>query len=246
MIQKQATLAICALGILAPVGFGFASDNSSLTRSFERTVALTNAPVVVTVTFTNGGASAARGFFYSDQVPSGLVVATLSLTLDGRGLTNYTFEAGQDGDVYPGCTVYRWALEQPPGFTEANPVPSQASVQIIYSISSPMPGVFNLQQFNWAGFNPANTNAAFGYSENADQQMVRFVTAAERATVSGQHSTNGFVLRLTGVPQFYYALEASTNLSAWFPLVTNVSPFGFTETNAPAFPGRFYRARWLP
>jgi hypothetical protein len=35
-------------------------------------------------------------------------------------------------------------------------------------------------------------------------------------------------------------------LSGWMPLQTNVSPFTFIDTNAAAFPARFYRAQYLP
>ena len=226
-----------------PVAFGFQSDNSSLTRSFNKTVALTNSQIVITVNFTNGGTAASRGFYYADQVPSGLAVSTLSLILNGKAVTNYLFESGQDGDVYPGCTPYRWVLEQPTNFTQANPIPSQAPVQIIYAITSSASNTFSLQQFNWVGFDPTMTNASFGYSETADQQSVIFTTTAAGVSVSGQSSTNGFILGLDGVPGANYVIDASTNLSNWVLLVTNASPFQFTDTNQAGFRYRFYRGR---
>ena len=43
-----------------------------------------------------------------------------------------------------------------------------------------------------------------------------------------------------------YAIEASTNLSNWLPLATGtVSSVSFTDSNAPVFPARAYRARRL-
>jgi hypothetical protein len=55
MIQKTILLMLCTSGLSISAAFGFVSDNSSLTRSFSRTIALTNSQIVVTVTFTNGG-----------------------------------------------------------------------------------------------------------------------------------------------------------------------------------------------
>jgi hypothetical protein len=51
---------------------------------------------------------------------------------------------------------------------------------------------------------------------------------------------------VTGVSGFNYAVQASTNLMDWVPLLTNTSPFTFTDTNAPDFPQRFYRSVYLP
>jgi uncharacterized repeat protein (TIGR01451 family) len=231
MNQRAMALALCAVIFSLSVAFGFQSNNSSLTRSFNKTVALVNTQIVVTVNFTNGGTVASRGFYYADQVPSGLAVSTLSLTLNGRTVTNYLFESGQDGDVYPGCTPYRWVLEQPTNFTEANPIPAQAPVQIVYAITSSVSNVFNLQQFSWVGFEATATNAAFGYSETADQQSVIFTTSAGGVSISGQYSTKGYVLLLNGAPGTNYVIEASTNLLSWFPLVTNASPFQFTDAD---------------
>jgi hypothetical protein len=209
-------------------------------------VTLTNWPVVVTATFTNGEGTVLDGLLYSDQVPSALSVATLSLTLNGRAVTNYTFESGQDGDVYPGCTPCRWILERPPGFSETNPVPSQARVQIVYAVNALSPGSFAFQQFSWVAYEPGLTNAIFGHSEPADQQLLRFVTRSYRPFLAGQYATNGFTLQIAGVPGYNYALERSTNLTGWVALATNVSPFVFTDTNTAGFPQCFYRTRWLP
>jgi hypothetical protein len=51
---------------------------------------------------------------------------------------------------------------------------------------------------------------------------------------------------IVGVPGFNYAVEVSSNLLDWTPLLTNASPLSFVDTNAAAQPQRFYRALWLP
>lgn len=245
-MRKKRLLAFGLTSLLAPSLFGFSSDGSLLSRSFDRTSVLTNSAIVVTADFTNAGNVSLRGFYYADQVPSGLSVATLGVLLNGRTNTDYTVEVGQDGDVYAGCTPYRWVLEQPTDFVPANPIPPGAGLQIVYSISSAAPGLYNLQQFSWVGFSPVATNASFGYSESTDQVAVSFLTAAPPCAVSGHCSTNGFLLQVDISPGCSYAIEVSTNLVGWVALATNTAPFVFTDTNAAALPTCFYRARWVP
>jgi hypothetical protein len=162
-------------------------------------------------------------------------------------VTNYLFESGQDGDVWAGCTPYRWVLETPAAFAQTNPVPPQSTVQIAYTINSPTPGAFTLPQFQWVGFNPSNTNAVLGYLDNTNQDRVTFVsTSAPPASVSGRLATNGFGVTVTGLTGASYAVHASTNLIQWLPLVTNASPFTFTDTGSTNFTRRFYRSLWRP
>ena len=244
--SKALILALCLMGFAVPASFGFQSSVSSCQRTFAGSVTLTNWPVAVTATFTNGEGTLLNGFFYSDQVPTALSVTPLSLTLNGRAVTNYIFESGQDGDVYPDYTPYRWILEEPPGFSEINPVPAPAVIQIVYAVSASSPGSFSLHQFSWVAYESGLTNAVFGYSESDDQQSLQFVTTSYQPSLAGQYATNGFTLQLVGVPEYRYALERSSNLSGWIALTTNASPFAFTDTNTAGLSRCFYRARWLP
>src|SRR5712675_2038412 len=98
-------------------------DAFPLARRLATVAALTNTPILVTVTFTNASTNALRGFFFGEQLPSALTVTPLSLTINGGAITNYVVENGQDGDVYPGCTPWRWVLETPTNFTKANALP---------------------------------------------------------------------------------------------------------------------------
>ncbi len=41
-----------------------------------------------------------------------------------------------------------------------------------------------------------------------------------------------------------FSIEYSTNLTNWFPLGPATPRYGFTDTNAPSVPQRFYRLRW--
>jgi len=60
-------------------------------------------------------------------------------------------------------------------------------------------------------------------------------------------STNSvFQVTIIGVPGFKYALEVSTNLADWVPIITNTSPYIFSDTNTVLWPQQFYRAVYVP
>ena len=56
-------------------------------------------------------------------------------------------------------------------------------------------------------------------------------------------------LRLTGLANYQFAVELSTNTINWLPLKTNLTSGGFfdyVDDTAVRPPQRFYRARWVP
>jgi hypothetical protein len=55
-----------------------------------------------------------------------------------------------------------------------------------------------------------------------------------------------FQIAVAGVPDFNYAIEASTNLADWIRITTNASPYVFSDTNTVLWPQRFYRAVYIP
>lgn len=245
-LGSLAALVLCLMVLWLPGAFGFSTDDSSLARSFSRTVAPTNAGIVITANFTNGTSLSLRGFYFVEQLPSALAATTLSVSINGRGVSNYVFESGLDGDVYAGCTPCRWILEQPKGFTEANPVPPGGWVQIVYSATASVPASFKLAEFEWLGLAQATTNASFGYSETTDLRTVNFTSTTPSAQLSGFSIPGGWKLQVDGPAGWTYVLQASTDFSDWVPLVTNTAPFAFIETNATRFPLRFYRTLSLP
>jgi hypothetical protein len=57
------------------------------------------------------------------------------------------------------------------------------------------------------------------------------------------------VLRLSGSPNLAFAIDASTNLTSWTPLKTNITVggyFDYVDDGALGLPRRFYRGRWVP
>jgi len=219
---------------------GLAAD--SMSRSFDRTVTLTPAPIIVTVSFTNQGTAGLRGFYYADQIPSALEVTPLSVTVAGQRLTNYTFEVGLDGDVYPGCTPYRWVLERPGDFAETNPIPPQANAQIVYAIRATESGSLVLQHFDWIGCDSVATNGVFGVSEPGDQQTVSFLTSPQLTITNNKAS-----LAIGTAAGETYVIEYKHDLPAtdWLSLTTleGTGSIVVWEDPAPLLTRRFYRVR---
>lgn len=61
-------------------------------------------------------------------------------------------------------------------------------------------------------------------------------------------TANVFGFTLSGTAGTNYVIQAVTNLAGgnWISLRTNAAPFSFSESNANAFPQRYYRAIWQP
>ena len=61
------------------------------------------------------------------------------------------------------------------------------------------------------------------------------------------YGTNKFTATLLGNANTNYIVQGSTNFaSTWTPIITNSSGVGiisFSETNAPGYTNRYYRAR---
>lgn len=169
---------LCALIFQAGPVLGFSSEDSvAVSRTFDKLETSPGSQVTVTLSFTHSRGFDLRGFYYTDQVPSQLFVDTIDVRINGASISNYTFESGSAGDVYTNCIPYRWILETPPFFEENSPIPSNSSVEIVYSLSSSQEGVFNLDEFNWVGFYPEapeSGRSAFGHSDGVDRAILIF------------------------------------------------------------------------
>lgn len=242
MFQMAGVLVVCSLGLLPLALLGFSSGGLTLIRNLNQRAVLTNASIRVTAAFSNAGTNTLDGFFFCDEAPTAMTVTPLGVTLNGRTLTNFTFEAGQDGDVLAGYTPWRWVLETPTNFAQANPAPPQAAIQVTYLLSCTSTGTFILPQFSWAACALGTTNAFFGCSGSSDAQTVKFLDRPDNPLTSGQLAAGGFALWVDGVPGSIYEIAASTNLADWVPIATSLSPFAFVDTNSAAFAWRFYRA----
>jgi hypothetical protein len=157
MIKHRFVFSCCLALMGAKVALAFSSDGSTLTRVLSRNTSLTNFPIVLTATFTNNTTNTLHGFYYTEQIPSGLSVQTLSVKVNGQSVSNYINETGEFGDVFSGVTPVRWILERPIHFSESNAISPNGTVQIAYSLNSTSTGTFDLQDFSWVAM--ANSSA---------------------------------------------------------------------------------------
>lgn len=102
---------------------------------------------------------------------------------------------------------------------------------------------------NFSGYIVANTATLSGKSQiHYDESLppITLFPTVAATLISQTVTTNGISsFNLIGVPTYSYALESSTNLSDWSRVMTNTSPFSFT--NIPTdVPQQFYRAVYLP
>ncbi|HXE41397.1 MAG TPA: hypothetical protein VN516_00125, partial [Candidatus Baltobacteraceae bacterium] len=86
----------------------------------------------------------------------------------------------------------------------------------------------------------------YGAITSSLANLIVFTNAAPSLSAA-LSSTNGeFRFHISGVTGFNYTVQASTNLVDWMSLMTNVSPFDFTDWNATNYQRRFYRSVYFP
>jgi len=102
----------------------------------------------------------------------------------------------------------------------------------------------NLTMTQAGSYQVVVTNSAGSVTSDVATLTVYPTAAAtlELPTVTGGQ----FQFTVTGVPDFTYAVQVSTNLLDWTSIETNTSPFLSTDTNTINFPVRFYRVLYLP
>ena len=89
------------------------------------------------------------------------------------------------------------------------------------------------------------TNIA-GSITSSNAVLSVYATAAATLGACSFSGDNGFQFQVAGVPGFNYSVQESTNLIDWVSLITNTSPFSFTDGNATNSPQQFYRAISVP
>jgi hypothetical protein len=102
----------------------------------------------------------------------------------------------------------------------------------------------NVQPAQAGGYSVVVNNVA----GSATSTVARLTVLMPSEILTAPFYTAGgeFQFNLAGEAGSNYVVEASTNLVDWIPLITNTSPFLFTDTNAVSFPLRFYRAHPSP
>ena len=82
----------------------------------------------------------------------------------------------------------------------------------------------------------------YGSTRSTVASLVVYTNATPTLSVDAASTNGQFQFDVSGVTGLNYSVQASTNLIYWVPLMTNVSPFSFVDTNAVLFPQRFYRS----
>lgn len=106
---------------------------------------------------------------------------------------------------------------------------------------------FNFTNRNLVAGNYSFTAEAFAGGLSTTSAVVAVFVETNAILSAPMRRTNGlFQFTVNGIAGQTYALEASSNFTAWIALATNLAPanvFIFTDSNASGIPYRVYRAR---
>jgi len=156
--------------------------SQSLERTLSRAVTRTNQPVTITETFVAEGGL--RGLCLMEEIPVGLTIHALSVTLNGAAINNYTLETGQSADAYPGNIPVRFVLETPPAFSEAHAVPPGGTVRFTYSLNSPIGAAFNLKPAVWTALINSTALPDFGFGSGRSSTFITRTSPAAVVTTA--------------------------------------------------------------
>jgi PA14 domain len=157
---------------------------------------------------------------------------------------NYTFYTTTDDGVRLWVNgqelVNRWSPQSP---TTWNGSITLQALQV-YPIEMDyfQAGGGAIAQLAWSG--PYTTQALIPQS-----QLYPFSGPLPVQIIASQMSGSAFSLQMSGTPGKSYVLQASTNLTSWISLSTNVpstTVLNFSDLNVSNYPARFYRAVQLP
>jgi Immunoglobulin domain len=206
---------------------------------------------------------------YTSKVPFGNVtIATVSGLVEG---TTYYFAAttsdalNQESDFSDeiSYTVPVVILNQPPTITGMLTTNTAIAGQnVTFSVTASGTGPLTYQWMYNANNIAAATNAVLTLSNvTAAQAGTYYVNVSNSAgstnsvmvsltvystmaatLVPASHLIGQFALNISGVTNYPYVVQASTNLVDWVSVQTNTAPFTFVDSNASQFSQRFYRA----
>jgi len=185
---------LCVMGISATcrADYSSAAPNVTATREFDMLTAGVSELVTVTFQLTNTEGKNIKGFYYADNIPTGLSVSAPVVKVDGIDVS-YTYETGQVGEVYTNCRTHRWIVETPPSYPQVTPV--GASVRIEYKVLADSGGSYAFPNYNWAGtIVDGGVGSVFGYDDGE-------VPVLEVSGAEGEGEGEGEGPTVSGVPQ---------------------------------------------
>ncbi len=151
-------------------------------------------------------------------VPPAITVQPVNVTAVAGQTVNFGVAATG------GVLCYQWHL------SDTNLPSATNSTLTLNSVTTNSAGTYSVTVTNIAG-TAISSNVTLSVYSSA----VPILTVV---SYTNQH----FTVTLTGVPTLSYSIQASPNMVAWVPLVTNASPFTFTDTNVSSY--KFYRGSY--
>ena len=187
-ITKQALFAGVLCLLLAQLAFAFTSHQVTVTRTFSVLEAIPQTPITITIVVDNNEPFDLNGFYFTEHVPAGLEVATVSVSVDGIEVPDVIVEADTENPIYSGYIPHRWIIENP-SQEDQNLISAKGKLKIVYTVTSKTIGVRNFSEFSWVGYYkdaPSNDRALFGHSEDTDIKTIRFNTLPWISNIADQ------------------------------------------------------------
>jgi len=200
-----------------------------------------------------GSGSSASHFFGSSVAKTILVMCHVSFHFDENlrrifpfenpiftsRLKNQTVGAGQNVTFSVFATnsfpvSYQWMFRSLGNITNVPIAGATNSNLTITNVSAENRGVYFVTVSN--GVMSANSSSA----------LLTVLSPAPVLSQPFSPASGQIQFDVVGIAGSNYVVQASTNCVDWSPMVTNVSPFTFAETNTGSIPARFYRAAFLP
>lgn len=206
---------------------------------------------------------------YTNEVTLGNVtIATLSGLTEGTTyyLAATTYDAQNDqSSLSPeiSYTVPITETNQPPMITSLTSTNTAIAGQgVTFSITAAGTGPLTYQWI-WDSNNiAAGTNAVLTLTNATPAQTGQYYVIVSNSTGSTNSSiinltiyptvaatlfpaffvVGHFAIDISGISNYLYVVQASTNLVDWVSVETNISPFTFVDFNTSGFEQRYYRA----
>jgi hypothetical protein len=179
---------------------------------------------------------------FSEEVPYEVPGSPMMPTVTNCIVAGQQITLGASA-IGTGELTYQWQFN-------STDIPSATNASLTLSdIATNQTGIYSVTVSDDAGL---STNLAVYVAVYATAAA----TLAQPAFVKGFYIVNvagvlgleyalvqdSYSFTVSGVPGYEYVVEASTNLTDWVAVRTNIAPFDFADPDTPQFAQRFYRS----
>jgi hypothetical protein len=165
----------------------------------------------------------------SDEISYAIPVTAASQppTITGT-LTTNTAIAGQNVTFSIKATgtdllTYQWM------YNESNIPDATNAVLTLNNVTAAQAGTYYVTVSN-----------NFGFTNSSPANLMVYLSAAA-TLIPASHANGQFAFGVSGVTNYQYVVQASTNLVDWISVQTNTAPFTFVDSDTNQFGQRFYR-----